>query len=108
MQMSLKIASGLAAGAALSLALTFAIGQSPTPVSVGAARYSVQFSPAKAGPIYFIADNATETLHVYENGPEGCLLKQSIDLSQVGQRELIAIQPERLVGKEPAVQTKQR
>jgi hypothetical protein len=43
--------------------------------------------------------NATRTLHVYENGPKGCLLKQSIDLSQVRQVELIATATEPAAGE---------
>ena len=108
MQSPYKLASALAAIALLSVALSFAVGQSSAPATSEGSRYSVQYSAAQPRPLYFITDNATKTLHLYENGPRGCLLKQSIDLSQVGQVELIATTPDRLAGENSVIRTKQR
>lgn len=99
MQWTHKAALGFVGGILLSLGLTMAVGQSPTPADPTPARYTVQYVASQPRPLYFITDNFTEKLHIYENGPKGCLLKQVIDLEQVGQPELIATTPEHLAGK---------
>ena len=108
MQWTHKAALGFVGGILLSLGLTMAVGQSPTPADPSPARYAVQYVPSQPRSLYFITDNATEQLHIYENGPKGCLLKQVIDLEQVGQPELIATTPEQVAGKVKSEQTRRR
>jgi hypothetical protein len=83
----------------LCAGLSLAWAQSPTPANLGPARFTVQYSAFQNKPLYFITDNAADKLHIYENGPKGCVLRQSIDLSQVGQAELVATSPERTAMK---------
>jgi hypothetical protein len=75
--------------------LSLAGAQSPEPAATAVPRYSVQYCAQQGKlPLYFITDNATEKLHIYENGAKGCVLRQVIDLGQTGQAEMIATRPD--------------
>ncbi len=71
--------------------LSFGFGQTTSFNVAGVPRYSVQYWTGPNKPsLYFITDNGSNKLHIYENSATGCVLKQVLDLEQVGQAELIA------------------
>jgi hypothetical protein len=91
------------AGFVASLALVAAFGAAqvaspPAAAPPMAPRYSFQ----GAGPAFYVLDNQTNTMYVYENQPGASVLRHTVDLNDVGKPRLVAKGANPLAGQESA------